>query len=68
MDQVSGQVKEIKKLVVANQDSLLALHTNRDKPEIFYEVIKKVKSKFALFLLQIVFVVTELFSRPLHIL
>jgi len=45
MDQVSGQVKEIKKLVVANQDSLLALHTNRDKPEIFYEVIKKVKSK-----------------------
>ena len=45
MDQVSGQVKEIKKLVVANQDSLLALHTNRDKPEIFYEVIKKVKSE-----------------------
>ncbi|XP_064384719.1 nck-associated protein 1 homolog [Halichondria panicea] len=44
MDQVSGQVKEIKKLVVANQDSLHALHSNRDKPEIYYEVIKKVKS------------------------
>lgn len=48
MDQVSGQVKEIKKLVLANQDTLLALHTNRDKPEIFYEVIKKIKSKYEL--------------------
>ena len=43
MDQVSGQVKEIKKLVVLNQDTLLALHTNRDKPEIFNEVMRKVK-------------------------
>lgn len=42
---MSGQVKEIKKLVVANQDALLALHTNRDKPEIYYEVIKNVKSE-----------------------
>ena len=44
MDQISGQVKEIKKLVVLNQDTLLALHTNRDKPEIFNEVMRKVKS------------------------
>lgn len=43
MDQISGQVKEIKKLVVLNQDTLLALHTNRDKPEIFNEVMRKVK-------------------------
>ena len=46
MDQVSGQVKEIKKLVVLNQDTLLALHTNRDKPEIFNEVMRKVKRNF----------------------
>ena len=45
MDQISGQVKEIKKLVVLNQDTLLALHTNRDKPDIFNEVMRKVKSK-----------------------
>lgn len=45
MDQISGQVKEIKKLVLLNQDTLLALHTNRDKPEIFNEVMRKVKSK-----------------------
>ena len=45
MEQVGGQVKEIKKLVVANQDTLLALHTNRDKPEIFSEVLRKLKSK-----------------------
>ncbi len=46
MDQISGQVKEIKKLVVLNQDTLLALHTNRDKPEIFNEVMRKVKRNF----------------------
>jgi len=45
MEQVGGQVKEIKKLVIANQDTLLALHTNRDKPEIFLEVLRKLKSK-----------------------
>lgn len=44
MEHVSGQVKELKKLVVANQDTLLALHTNRDKPEIFTEVLRKLKS------------------------
>lgn len=44
MEQVSGQVKEIKKLVMANQDNLLALHTNRDKPEIFQEVMRKIKN------------------------
>ena len=45
MEHVSGQVKELKKLVVNNQDTLLALHTNRDKPEIFSEVLRKLKSK-----------------------
>lgn len=45
MEQVGGQIKEIKKLVVANQDTLLALHTSRDKPEIFTEVLRKLRSK-----------------------
>lgn len=45
MEQVGGQVKEIKKLVIANQDTLLALHTNRDKPEIFIEVLRRLKTK-----------------------
>jgi NCK-associated protein 1 len=44
MEQVSGQVKEIKRLVMANQDTLLALHTNRDKPEIFQEVLRKMRN------------------------
>ena len=38
-------MKEIKRLVMANQDNLLALHTNRDKPEIFQEVMRKIRSK-----------------------
>ena len=37
-------MKEIKRLVTANQDTLLALHTNRDKPEIFHEVLRKMRS------------------------
>lgn len=45
MEHVCGQIKELKRLVVANQDTLLALHTNRDKPEIFSEVLRKLKSK-----------------------
>ena len=45
MDQVSGQVKELKRLVVANQDTLLTLHNNRDKPEIFSEIGKRVRSE-----------------------
>ena len=45
MEQIGGQVKEIKKLVMANQDTLLALHTNRDKPEIFTEVLRKLRSE-----------------------
>ena len=46
MEQVSGQVKEIRKLVEVNQDTLLALHTNRDKPDVFNDLMKRVKSKW----------------------
>lgn len=45
MEQVSAQVKEIRKLVEQNQDTLLALHTNRDKPDIFTDLFKKLRSK-----------------------
>ena len=45
MEQVSAQVKEIRKLVENNQDTLLALHTNRDKPEVFNELLRRLKSK-----------------------
>ena len=44
MEQVGAQVKEIKKLVEQNQDTLLALHTNRDKPDIFNDLFRKLKS------------------------
>ena len=44
MELVSGQVAEIKKLVIANQDTLIALHSSRDKPDIFNEVFKKLKN------------------------
>ena len=43
MEQVGAQVKEIKKLVLQNQDTLLALHTNRDKPDIFNDLFRKLK-------------------------
>ncbi len=46
MEQVSGQVKEIRKLVEQNQDTLLALHTNRDKPDVFNDLMKRLKSKW----------------------
>ena len=45
MEQIGWQVKKIRDLVVQNQDTLLGLHTNRDKPEVFYEVMRKIKSK-----------------------
>ena len=44
MEQVGAQVKEIKKLVEQNQDTLLALQTNRDKPDIFNDLFCKLKS------------------------
>ncbi len=44
MEQVSAQVKEIRKLVELNQDTLLALHTNRDKPDVFNDLMKRLKS------------------------
>ena len=46
MEQVSAQVKEIKKLVEQNQDTLLALHTNRDKPDIFNDLFRKLRSEY----------------------
>ena len=33
MELVAAQVAEIKKLVIANQDTLIALYSSRDKPE-----------------------------------
>ena len=45
MEQISGQVKEIKKMVILNQDTLIALYTNRDKPEVFNELFRKLRSK-----------------------
>ncbi|XP_003382558.1 PREDICTED: nck-associated protein 1-like [Amphimedon queenslandica] len=44
MEQVSAQVKEIRKLVEQNQDTLLALHTNRDKPDIFNDLFRKLRN------------------------
>lgn len=45
MDLVSAQVKELKKLVEQNLDTLLALHTNRDKPDIFNDLFRKLRSE-----------------------
>ena len=44
MELVAAQVAEIKKLVIANQDTLIALYSSRDKPEIFNKLFKKLKS------------------------
>eukprot|EP00731_Ephydatia_muelleri_P035753 Em0155g8a len=44
MELVAAQVAEIKKLVIANQDTLIALYSSRDKPEIFNELFKKLKN------------------------
>ena len=40
MELVAAQVAEIKKLVIANQDTLIALYSSRDKPEIFNKLFK----------------------------
>lgn len=44
IEQVSAQVKEIRKLVEQNQDTLLALHINRDNTEVFSELFRRLKS------------------------
>ena len=55
MEQVSAQVKEIKKLVEQNQDTLLALHTNRDKPDIFNDLFRKLRSKITEYILHCIY-------------
>ena len=45
MEQVSSQTKEVKRLVVTNKDALMSMHQNKDKPELFAEAIKKLKSE-----------------------
>ena len=42
MELVAAQVAEIKKLVIANQGTLIALYSSRDKPEIFNKTEKVV--------------------------
>eukprot|EP00731_Ephydatia_muelleri_P012521 Em0006g1415a len=41
MELVAAQVAEIKKLVIANQDTLIALYSSRDKSEIFNKLLKR---------------------------
>ena len=55
MEQVSAQVKEIRKLVEQNQDTLLALHTNRDKPDIFNDLFRKLRSKITEYILDCIY-------------
>eukprot|EP00731_Ephydatia_muelleri_P012518 Em0006g1412a len=45
MELVAAQVAEIKKLVIANQDTLIALYSSRDKSEIFNKLLKTKESK-----------------------
>nr|WEL12754.1 NCK-associated protein 1 [Halisarca dujardinii] len=44
MEQVSSQTKEVKRLVVANKETLLNMFQNRDKPELFQEALKKLRN------------------------
>ncbi|KAF0311325.1 Membrane-associated protein Hem [Amphibalanus amphitrite] len=41
---VSSQVQELKKLVAANRDVLIALRTNFDKPETMKELVKRLQN------------------------
>ena len=45
MEQVSSQTKEIKRLVVANKDVLLNMYQNKDKPELFQEASRRLRSE-----------------------
>ena len=45
MEQVSSQTKEIKRLVVANKDVLLSMYQNKDKPELFQEASRRLRSE-----------------------
>ena len=45
MEQISSQTKEIKRLVVANKDTLLSMLQNKDKPELFQEAARRLRSE-----------------------
>ena len=45
MEQISSQTKEIKRLVVANRDTLLSMLQNKDKPELFQEAARRLRSE-----------------------
>ena len=44
---IGSQVTELKKLVILNKDTLIALRSNHDKPEHMKELFKKLQSKYA---------------------
>ena len=46
---IAGQVSELKKLVVVNKETLVALRSNYDKPESMRELFKNLKSMFQFF-------------------
>ena len=46
MEQISSQTKEIKRLVVANRDTLLSMLQNKDKPELFQEAARRLRSQW----------------------
>lgn len=47
---IASQVTELKKLVILNKDTLLALRSNYDKPDQMKELFKRLQSELFLFL------------------
>lgn len=45
---ITSQVTELKKLVIINKDTLLALRSSHDKPEVMKELLKRLTSEYKL--------------------
>ena len=43
---IASQVTELKKLVILNKDTLVALRSNYDKPEAMKELFRRLQSKY----------------------
>jgi NCK-associated protein 1 len=54
---VGSQVQELKKLVLANKEALVALRTNFDKPDVMKELAKRLVHVDSVLQVQLVFVI-----------
>lgn len=47
---IASQVTELKKLVILNKDTLVALRSNYDKPDAMKELFRRLQSKYFIYM------------------